>query len=57
MVGVEERDIQGDNFCNKDCRDDVSENNDNCIFSLPGESGSNGKHNIESGSDDDEYSY
>ena len=55
-MGVEERHTQGDNSHNDDCGYDVSDNNDNCIVSLPGESFS-GKHNIESCSDDDEYCY
>ena len=56
-MGVEERHTQGDNSHNEDCEDDVSDNDDNCIVPLPGESDSNGKHNVESGSEDDDYSY
>ena len=56
-MGVEERHNQGDNTHNEDCGDDVSDNDDNCIFSLPGGSNSNGKINIEFGSEEDEYSY
>jgi hypothetical protein len=54
---MEERHTEGDNSHNDDCRDDVSDNDDNCIVFLPGESDSNGNHNIESGSEDDEYCY
>ena len=43
---INKRHNQGDNFCNEDCGDDVSDNDDDCIVSLPGESDSNGKHNI-----------
>jgi len=55
---MEERHTEGDNSHNNDdCRDDVSDNDDKCIVSSPGESDSNGKHNIESGSEGDEYCY
>ena len=57
MVGVEERCTKGDNFSNEDYRDNVNDNDDYCIVSFPGASNSNGKNNIESGSDDDEYCY
>ena len=55
VVGVEERHTQEDNSHNDNCGDDVSDNDDNCIVSLSGESDSNGKKNIESGSDDNGY--
>ena len=54
---MEERHTEGDNSYNDDCRDGVSDNDNNCIVSLPGESYSNGKHNIESGSEDDAFCY
>ena len=54
---MEERHTEGDNSHNDDCRDDVNDNDDNCIVFLPDESDSNGKHNIESGSEDDEFCY
>ena len=57
IVGVEERHTQEDNLHNDNCGDDVSDNDDNCIVSLPGENNSNGKNNIESGSEEDAYCY
>ena len=56
-MGVEERHTQQDNSHNYNGGDDVSDNDDNCIVSLPGENDSNGKINIEFGSNEDEYSY
>ena len=50
-MGVEERHNQEDNLHNDNCGNDVSDNDDNCIISLPGENDSNGKNNIESGSE------
>ncbi len=57
VVGVEERHTQEDNLHNENCGDDVSDNDDNCIVSLPGENNSNENYNIESGSEEDEYPY
>ena len=57
IVGVEERHTREDNSHNDNCGDDLSDNDDNCIVSLPGENNSNGKINIEFGSEEDEYSY
>ena len=48
---------QEDKSVNEDCRDDVDDNDDDCIVSLPSESNSNGNNSIESGSDDDGYCY
>ena len=56
-MGVEERRTKEDNSNNDNCGDDVSDNDDNYIVSLPGENDSNGKINIEFGSEEDEYSY
>ena len=57
MVRVEERCTQEDDSGNADCGDDLDDNDDDCIISLPGESNSNRKDNIEPGSDDDEYCF
>ena len=57
VVGVEERHTQQDNSHNDNCGDDVSDNDDNYIVSLPGENNSNENNNIESGIEEDDYSY
>ena len=54
---MEDHHTQGDNFHNEYYRDDVSDDDDNCIVFFSGESNSNEKHNIEFGSDDGEYCY
>jgi hypothetical protein len=56
-VGVEVCHTQQDNSHNDNWGDDVSDNDDNCIVSLPGENNSNENNNIESGSEEDEYCY
>ena len=45
------------NLQNDNCGENVSDNDDNCIVSLPCEKDSNEKNNIEPSSEEDEYSY
>ena len=56
-MGVEEHHTQEDNLHNDNCGDDVSDNDDNCIVSLPGENHINENYNIKSGSEEDEYPF